>query len=82
MRNAKKLTAAMLCGTVLLTALPLNPVLAADDPAASEPVTMDCVITLDGTTATASNDKVQIEGGKITITASGAYEFSGKLEDG
>ena len=82
MRNAKKLTAAVLCGTVLLTALPLNPVLAADDPAASEPVTMDCVITLDGTTATASNDKVQIEGGKITITASGAYEFSGKLEDG
>ena len=82
MRKAKKLTAAMLCGTVLLTALPLNPVLAADDPAASEPVTMDCVITLDGTTATASNDKVQIEGGKITITASGAYEFSGKLEDG
>lgn len=83
MRNAMKLTAAALCGTVLLTALPLNPVLAADDaPAASEPVTMDCVVTLDGTTATASNDKVQIEGGKITITASGAYEFSGKLEDG
>lgn len=83
MRKAKRLTAALLCGTVLLTAFPLNPVLAADDaPAASEPVTMDCVITLDGTTATASNDKVQIEGGKITITASGAYEFSGTLEDG
>lgn len=83
MRKAKRFTAALLCGTVMLTAFPLNPVLAADDaPAASEPVTMDCVITLDGTTATASNDKVQIEGGKITITASGAYEFSGTLEDG
>ena len=83
MRKAKRFTAALFCGTVMMTAFPLNPVLAADDaPAASEPVTMDCVVTMDGTTATASNDKVQIEGGKITITASGAYEFSGKLEDG
>ena len=82
MRRAKRITAALMCGTVLLTVCPLNPVLAADDSAASEPVTMDCVVTLNGTTATASNDKVQIEGGKITIAASGAYEFSGTLEDG
>ncbi len=85
MRKARKLTAALLCGTVLLTAFPVNTVLAADEApgaAASEPVVMDCVVTLNGTSATATNDKVKIEGGKISISASGSYEFSGTLDDG
>ncbi len=82
MKQAKKFTAALLCGTVLLAAIPVPAVTAADDPAAAEPAVMDCVVTMDGTTATATNDKVKIEGGKITISASGSYEFTGKLDDG
>ena len=85
MRKARKLTAALLSGTVLLTAFPLNSVLAADenaDPAASEPAVMDCVVTMNGSEITANNDKVKIEGGKMTITASGSYEFTGSLDDG
>lgn len=39
-------------------------------------------ITLNGTTATASGDGVEINGSTITITAAGTYVVSGKLTDG
>lgn len=39
-------------------------------------------ITLNGTSATCSSNKVQIDGGKITITDEGTYIVSGTLNDG
>ena len=80
MRKARRMTAAVLCGTVMLTALPVNPVLAVDEK--SEPEVMKCVVTMNGTEITPSNDSVNVEGSKVTITSSGAYEFTGKLDDG
>ncbi|MBP0972102.1 MAG: carbohydrate-binding domain-containing protein [Oscillospiraceae bacterium] len=80
MRKARRMTAAVLCGTVLLTAFPVNSVLAADEK--SEPEVMKCVVTMNGTEITSSNDSVAIDGTKVTISASGAYEFTGTLDDG
>lgn len=39
-------------------------------------------IKLNGTSATCSSNKVQIDGGKITITDEGTYVISGTLSDG
>lgn len=39
-------------------------------------------IQLNGTSASCSSDKVQIDGGKITITDEGTYILSGNLDDG
>ena len=39
-------------------------------------------ITLNGASATCSDDKVSISGGVITISKKGTYEFSGTLTDG
>ncbi|MBQ6039334.1 MAG: carbohydrate-binding domain-containing protein [Oscillospiraceae bacterium] len=85
MKHTKKFAAALMCGTILMTALPLSAVHAeetADTPAASEPVVMDAVVKFNGEAAESSSDKVQIEGTKVIITASGNYEFSGETADG
>ena len=39
-------------------------------------------VILDGNTATANNSGVMINGGKITITAGGTYDFTGTLTSG
>lgn len=43
---------------------------------------MTATITLNETSAEATGENVTIDGSKITITASGSYAFSGKLNDG
>lgn len=77
-----KMKASALCISAALTlnALPVSA--AEEEPAANEPVVMDAVVTLSGTTATAEGSNVTVDGNKITVTASGAYEFSGTLDDG
>lgn len=80
MKNMKKMTAALLCGGLMLSAMPLTPVSAEGEPA--EAVTMNAVIKLNETTATAEGENVTVDGTNITISASGAYEFSGTLNDG
>ena len=68
MKHTKKFAAALMCGTILMAALPLSAVQAeetADPPAASEPVVMDAVITFKGAAAESSSDKVQIEGSRV-----------------
>ena len=81
MKKMKKLTAAMLAGTVMTAALPVFPVFAEDTPA-EEPVTFNAEITLSGTSAAATGEHAKVDGTKITIDASGAYLFSGTLDDG
>ena len=71
----------MLSTGILLSAMPLLPV-CAEDAAAGDAVEMTARITLSETSATAEGKNVKIDGTKITISASGSYEFSGKLNDG
>ena len=75
----KKLTAALLSLTVLTSAFPVY-ASAAGEETETEPMT--ATISLKETTAEASGENVTVEGTKITITASGSYEFSGTLTDG
>ena len=79
MKNMKKLGTAILSAGVLLSAMPVLPVYAAET---AEPVQMTATIKLNDTSATAEGKNVKIDGTKITISASGSYEFSGKLSDG
>lgn len=79
MKNIKKIGAVMLSTGILLSAMPLLPV-CAEDAATAEAMTAK--ITLSETSATATGSNVKIEGTKITISASGSYEFTGKLNDG
>lgn len=79
MKNIKKIGAVMLSTGILLSAMPLFPV-CAEDAATAEAMT--ATITLSETSATATGSNVKIEGTKITISASGSYEFTGKLNDG
>ncbi|MBR3045844.1 MAG: carbohydrate-binding domain-containing protein [Oscillospiraceae bacterium] len=80
MKNIKKIGAVMLSTGILLSAMPLLPVCAEDAATATEAMTAK--ITLSETSATATGSNVKIEGTKITISASGSYEFTGKLNDG
>ncbi len=79
MKNIKKIGAVMFSTGILLSAMPLLPV-CAEDAATAEAMTAK--ITLSETSATATGSNVKIEGTKITISASGSYEFTGKLNDG
>lgn len=83
MKQIKKMYALMLSAGVLLSAMPVLPVCAADGTApADDAVEMTAKVTLLDTSAKAEGENVTVEGTKITISASGAYEFSGKLSDG
>lgn len=83
MKQMKKMQSLILSAGVLLSAMPVLPVCAAEDTApAEEAVVMTAKIKLNETTATAEGENVTIDGTKITISASGAYEFTGKLTDG
>ena len=42
----------------------------------------EILITLNGSSATATSDQVSIDGSSITITASGTYRITGNLTDG
>lgn len=82
MKKIQKLAAALMSGTVLLAAFPLNMVHAADEDGEKEPEKILATISLEGTSAKAEGENVTIDGTKVTITASGAYLLSGTLEDG
>lgn len=75
----KTTVAVMLSGVMLLNSVPSLSVWAAD---AAEEIMMDAVITLNGDSAAAEGQNVTVSGSKITISASGYYEFSGTLTDG
>lgn len=75
MKPIHKLTAAVLSGNILLTVLPLTAVSAANEE-------MTAVITLNGDSVSAEGENVTVDGTAVTITASGAYELSGTLDDG
>ena len=77
MKKAMKLTALLVSGGILCSAMPVLPAAAAD-----EEVTMTAVITLNGDKITATGDNVTVDGTKVTISASGAYELKGTLDDG
>lgn len=83
MKQMKRTGALILTAGILLGAMPVLPVSAEDtaDPA-EEAVTMDATVTLSETSASAEGKNVKIDGTKITVSASGNYEFSGKLTDG
>lgn len=70
-------TAAMALTMLAATAMPVFAV----DPAV-EPEVMTAVVTLNGDSAVAEGEHVTIEGTKITVNASGSYEFTGTLNDG
>ena len=83
MKQMKKIGSLILSTVILLSAMPMLPVFAEDsDDPAGEAETMDAKITLSETSATADGKNVKIDGTKITVSASGNYEFSGKLTDG
>ncbi len=77
MKIGKKLVASALSFGMLLSALPLPAVSAAE-----ETPDMTAKITLNDNTAVFEGDNVTVEGNIITITASGSYEISGTLTDG
>lgn len=79
MKFVNRLAAAVMSCGMLLSAVSL-PVGAAEETPVEE--VMNAVITLNGTTAVCEGDNVTVEGNIITVTASGAYEFSGTLSDG
>ena len=80
MRKYSKICAAAMAISMLATAAPASYVFAAEGD--SEEVVMNATITMNGTSAVASGENVTVDGGKITISASGAYEFKGTLENG
>ncbi len=83
MKKIRKMRAVILSAGVLLSAMPVLPVCAAEEAAPTEAaVEMTAKITLSETKATAEGKNVTVDGTKITISASGAYEFTGKLNDG
>ncbi|MCQ2416708.1 MAG: carbohydrate-binding domain-containing protein [Oscillospiraceae bacterium] len=77
MKKLRKLAAACLAGTVLLSAMPLASV-----SAEGEETVYSARITLEGATAQSQGEHVTIDGGIITISASGSYLISGTLEEG
>lgn len=83
MKQTRKMRAAILSAGILLGAMPVMPVFAEEtDSPADEPVVMNATITLNGDSAAAEGDNVKVEGSKITVSASGAYAFSGTLTNG
>lgn len=83
MKMLQKFSAMLTAGALTLSALPLT-ALAADivDPSTGEAIAMNATVTLSGDSATVTGENVTVEGTTITVTASGSYEFSGKLNDG
>lgn len=79
MKKFLKTCSAVLALSMLCTATPLSIVSAEET---DEPEVMTAVVTLNGTSAKAEGENVTIDGTKITITASGSYEFKGALENG
>ncbi|MBR3269291.1 MAG: carbohydrate-binding domain-containing protein [Oscillospiraceae bacterium] len=63
------------------SALPVCPASAAQDGEETE-IVMTAVIRMDGTSVQAEGENVTVDGTKITVSASGNYEFSGTLDDG
>ena len=83
MKQIRNMSAMILSAGVLLSAMPILPVYAEEAAApVEETVEMTATVKLNDTAATAEGKNVTIDGTKITISASGAYEFSGKLSDG
>ena len=80
MKTLKKLSALLLSSALALSAMPLTAVAAEGE--TEEPILVDASIQMDGTAVTATGEHVTVEGTKITIDHSGAYVFSGALEDG
>lgn len=79
MKKFLKTCSAVMALSMLCSAMPLSIVSAEDT---EEPEVMNAVVTLNGTSAKAEGENVTIDGTKITVTASGSYEFSGALENG
>ena len=79
MKTMWKLTAAMLSAAMLVSAVPFA-AYAADDDEPAETIT--ATVELKETSATATGDNVKVDGTVITVSASGSYVFSGKLNDG
>ena len=83
MKQIRNMSAMILSAGVLLSAMPILPVYAEEAAApVEETVEMTATVKLNDTAATAEGKNITIDGTKITISASGAYEFSGKLSDG
>lgn len=80
MKTLKKLSALLLSSALAISAMPLTAVAAEGE--TEEPLQVDATIQMDGTTVTANGEHVTVDGTKITIDHSGAYVFSGALEDG
>ncbi len=80
MKTIQKLSAVVLTGSMLLSAMPVPAAWAATEDDTTEPMT--ATITLNGDSASADGENVSISGTTITISASGSYQFSGELTDG
>ncbi len=80
MKQTNKIYSMILSTGVLLGVLPVLPVHAEEPAVPAE--TMTAIVTLSDTAATAEGANVTIDGTKITISASGSYQFTGKLTDG
>lgn len=81
MKKVSKICSAALAISMLCTAAPASFAFAADEEN-EETVVMTAKITMDGNKAVAEGENVTVDGGKITISASGSYEFTGTLENG
>lgn len=80
MKMMKTISCAAMALSMLCAAMPAAPVFAAEGE--EEAAVMTAVVQLNGDSAVAEGSNVTVEGGKITITASGSYEFKGKLDNG
>ena len=80
MKHLQKLTAALLSGSILLTAMPVSAAWAAG--VDEETGTMTATVTLSDSGITVDGENVTVDGSTVTVTASGDYQFSGSLSDG
>ena len=83
MKSLNKFSSFVMSCMLAVSAMPLTAVSAADTetPAAEEP-TFNAQIVFDGNKITGGGEGVTVDGNKVTITHSGSYQFSGKLDDG
>ncbi len=79
MKRMMRTCSAAAAAAVLLAAMPVSSVSATG---VEEPEVMTATVTLSGDGVGVVGENVTIEGTTITVTASGAYEFTGTLADG